>query len=161
MIEREEYRPHQAEGEPKEESTPSAAETAQAPEAQEAALNPRIRALREARDEAERKLQEAILDLETREQSPAFQKAQELYASGLRLKSYLNDEFYVCGPKEIIKKYTYGDADLEDYEVSAYEQDNTASGDSRPDVFTSLGIRERGDRQEVVKYFSELTLEED
>lgn len=48
-------------------------------------MNPRIGALREARDNAERRFQEAILDLETREQSPTFQKARNLYDNGLRV----------------------------------------------------------------------------
>jgi len=52
----------------------------------ERAASPRIAALIAERDEAERRLQEALLDLETREHSPAYQKAKELFDAGVRVK---------------------------------------------------------------------------
>lgn len=53
--------------------------------------NPRIKGLKEALQQAEKNLQEALHDLETREQSPAFQKAKVAFDRGVRM--YLGKDY--------------------------------------------------------------------
>lgn len=55
--------------------------------------NPRIQALMNTLQDAEKKLKEAIADVETRESTPEFQKAQELYDQGWRVEcTFLDHE---------------------------------------------------------------------
>jgi hypothetical protein len=64
-------------GRQREEQTPQA-------EASDYRINPRILHLIQERDAAERRLQEAMLDVAARDNEPDFQTAQELFGRGLR-----------------------------------------------------------------------------
>jgi len=143
------------------------------PETREVALNPRIRALMAARDEAERKLQEAILDLETREQSSAFQKAKELLDSQKRL-SY-NEMYdlpkFVFGPRRAVEEYGLDEQGDEAYEFIIHRTSGDANGpgdilrvasnENLSGLYEAMGIAERQDKGEVARYLLNLTEEED
>lgn len=162
MPEHEAYRP-QTEHASEQPQNPSASEIGHAmprPE-NEVASNPRIVALMQERDAAERSLQEAILDLETREQSPAFQKAKELLDSGMRLKHISNDEsdFYYFGPEGLVTASTYPTEELDSYAYTTFYYDDQHEEGERGNVYDVMGIASREDRDEILKQLSNLTAE--
>lgn len=166
MPEHEAYRP-QSEHASEQPQNPSALETGHAlprPE-NEVASNPRIMALMQERDTAERRLQEAILDLETREQSPAFQKAEELFGSGLRLFKGVEwtedgDITFWLVPEANLDQYTYGSRVSQQefaYPVSVDEEDHRFS--TGRDLYQHLDISSFDERKAVLDYMVDLTQE--
>ncbi len=142
--------PQQAEEEVRTEATPARADVS---EAKETALNPRIQALKAARDEAERKLQEAILDLETREQSPAFHRAKELFVDGWRLDDIQGDEGF--------RYFNLVSPDHDETEITYVPGRNATPIiiDGHKDVFKALGLSDDPTRNEVLHYLVSLTEE--
>ena len=171
MNEREEYRPSQAEGEmttereTSSEQPQAATEVASTPEVKETALNPRIKALREARDDAERKLQDAILDVETRKDLPAFQKAQELYDQGIRLSrstAYSDTDYtlynYILPGEEEAKECSVSS----DTFMESEEGEETYAGGRKVrtgNFFDDLYLQESEEKWSIFRYLLDLTEE--
>jgi hypothetical protein len=141
-------------------------------ETKEYALNPHIRALMAERDEAERHLQEAILDLETREESPAFQKAKELYDAGVRVQftdDYSDSDYgvieYTLPGTGIQKQCTvFGLAELGNsvdfsnahVHRETIERDAGSREIQVGDILDDLQISDRTDEWNVVRYLFDL-----
>lgn len=154
MPEHEAYRP-QNEHAFEQAQHPSTSETGHAlprPE-NEVASNHRIVALMQERDAAERRLQEAILDLETREQSPAFQKAKELFVGGWRLADTQGDEGF--------RYFTLASPDRNETEITYVPGRNEMPMiiDGHQDVFKALGISDDPTKSEVLRYLVSITEE--
>ena len=138
MSEHEAYRP-QTEStaeQPQNRPTPEAGAAGTRPE-NEVAANPRILALMQERDAAERRLQEAILDLETREQSPAFQKAKELFDDGNRLVIKVLEDGGIIrfllseqnNSSQTLKSYNYSGVDWDENKLVTYDEKESLPGD--------------------------------
>lgn len=128
--------------------------------------NPRIKALMESRDKAERALQEAILDIETREQDPAYKFAEELYSNGYRVE--ISEEY--TDSDYIILKYTVpGNTDYKECTVVGISIDHTdqINFDNATlyenklrqvsNVLEDLSINARNDKWKVLNYLLDLS----
>ena len=127
------------------------------------ALNPRIRALRDARDEAERRLQEAILDVESREGSPAFQKAKEIFDDGNRLKRIPGpdgERWFCYGPASVVENYRPGNPEHDGHafpdvgEMETVSVESPAAPESR--LLTAMRIADRGDHAKILSYLMDI-----